>query len=126
MADKATKDGDRRARNPRGSGDRLREEIVEAGIRLVDETGDSAALTLRGVARAAGIAAPSIYQHFPSPRRRHGRRVAAGSPNCTGRSRHGRRRGLGGGKGEGGRHGWGKAPGGGWGRLWARLGRRAT
>jgi AcrR family transcriptional regulator len=65
MADKTTKDGDRRARNPRGSGDRLREEIVEAGIRLVDETGDAAALTLRGVARAAGIAAPSIYQHFP-------------------------------------------------------------
>lgn len=43
----------------------MREEIVAAGIRLVDETGDPAALTLRGVARVAGIKAPSIYQHFP-------------------------------------------------------------
>lgn len=51
-------------RNPRGSGARLRDQIVEAGIALIDETEDPAALTLRGVARAAGIAAPSIYHHF--------------------------------------------------------------
>jgi AcrR family transcriptional regulator len=65
MADDTPRDSDRRARNPRGSGARLREEIVEAGMRLVDQAGDPAALTLRGVARAAGIAAPSVYQHFP-------------------------------------------------------------
>lgn len=65
MADSTTKDGSGRARNPRGSGAKLREEIVAAGVRLVDEAGNPAALTLRGVARAAGITAPSVYQHFP-------------------------------------------------------------
>ena len=54
-----------RGRNPRGTGARLRDEIVDAGIALIDDTNDAAALTLRGVARTAGIAAPSIYRHFP-------------------------------------------------------------
>jgi AcrR family transcriptional regulator len=54
-----------RTRNPRGSGTRLREEIVNAAIALIDETNDPAALTLRGIARWAGISAPSIYPHFP-------------------------------------------------------------
>ena len=31
---------------------------------MIGETGDDAALTLRGVARRLGIAAPSIYRHF--------------------------------------------------------------
>jgi len=53
-----------RTRNPRGSGTRLRDEIVDAAIALVDETNDPAALTLRGIARRAGITAPSIYPHF--------------------------------------------------------------
>jgi AcrR family transcriptional regulator len=53
-----------RERNRRGDGSRLRDEIIDAGIALIDETNDSAALTLRGVARAAGISAPSIYPHF--------------------------------------------------------------
>ena len=54
-----------RGRNPRGTGARLRDEIIDAGITLIDDTNDAAALTLRGIARAAGIAAPSIYRHFP-------------------------------------------------------------
>jgi AcrR family transcriptional regulator len=53
-----------RDRNPRGSGARLRDEIIEAGIALIDNADDPAPLTLRGIARAAGIAAPSIYPHF--------------------------------------------------------------
>lgn len=53
-----------RGRNPRGSGTRLREEIIDAGVALIDERNDAGALTLRGIARAAGIAAPSIYPHF--------------------------------------------------------------
>jgi AcrR family transcriptional regulator len=53
-----------RTRNPRGSGARLREEIVGAAIALIDETNDPAPLTLRGIARRAGISAPSIYPHF--------------------------------------------------------------
>lgn len=52
-----------RIRNPRGEGRRLRDEIVGAATRLIDAQG-AAAVTLRAVAREAGIAAPSIYGHF--------------------------------------------------------------
>ena len=52
-----------RKRNPRGEGVRLREEIVNAAVRLID-TGGPERVTLRGVAREAGISAPSIYDHF--------------------------------------------------------------
>jgi len=55
----------RRARNPRGEGARLRDELVAAASEMVAETGDASQLSLRGVARAVGIAAPSIYRHFP-------------------------------------------------------------
>jgi AcrR family transcriptional regulator len=50
--------------NPRGEGIRLRAEIIAAARRLLERSGDEDALTLRGVAREAGIAAPSIYGHF--------------------------------------------------------------
>ena len=53
-----------RTRNPRGRGDLLRDEILDAAALLIDETNDPAALTLRGIARRAGISAPSIYAHF--------------------------------------------------------------
>ena len=53
-----------RARNRRGEGARLRDDIVSAAVGLLDETGDRAAVTLRAVARRVGIAAPSIYRHF--------------------------------------------------------------
>ncbi|MBB4688063.1 TetR/AcrR family transcriptional regulator [Amycolatopsis jiangsuensis] len=54
-----------RARNRRGEGARLRADIVAAAAELLDETGDESAVTLRSVARRVGIAAPSIYRHFP-------------------------------------------------------------
>ncbi|MFJ9846145.1 TetR/AcrR family transcriptional regulator [Kitasatospora sp. NPDC101155] len=54
-----------RPRNRRGEGARLREEIVTAAVELLDETGNEGAITLRSVARRVGIAAPSIYRHFP-------------------------------------------------------------
>ena len=53
-----------RRRNRRGEGDRLREEIITTASQVIGETGDDTALTLRGVARRLGIAAPSIYRHF--------------------------------------------------------------
>lgn len=54
-----------RQRNPRGQGDRLRDDIIEAASSLL---ADPAAppLTLRAVARAAGVAATSVYLHFDS------------------------------------------------------------
>ncbi|MCI2423016.1 TetR/AcrR family transcriptional regulator [Saccharopolyspora sp. K220] len=53
-----------RVRNRWGEGDRLRGEILEGASRLLSELGASDALTIRGVARAVGITAPSIYRHF--------------------------------------------------------------
>jgi AcrR family transcriptional regulator len=41
----------------------LRSEIVEATIRLIDARIER--LTLRAIAREAGITGPSIYDHFP-------------------------------------------------------------
>ena len=56
---------DPRPRNRRGDGRRLRGDILAAAAQLLDETGDEQAVTLRAVARRVGIAAPSIYSHFP-------------------------------------------------------------
>ncbi len=54
-----------RERNPRGQGERLRAEILAATSRLLEKLGSEEALSLRAVAREVGIAAPSIYLHFP-------------------------------------------------------------
>lgn len=53
-----------RTRNRRGEGGLLRDEIVTAAERLLETEGTEEAITLRSVAREAGIAAPSIYTHF--------------------------------------------------------------
>ncbi|MFF1873911.1 TetR/AcrR family transcriptional regulator [Kitasatospora herbaricolor] len=53
-----------RGRNPRGQGERLRAEIVDAALRMLDELADDQALSLRAVAREVGIAATSVYIHF--------------------------------------------------------------
>jgi AcrR family transcriptional regulator len=53
-----------RTRNRRGEGVRLRDEILEAARALIEESGEQA-VSLRSVARRVGIAAPSIYAHFP-------------------------------------------------------------
>jgi AcrR family transcriptional regulator len=63
MADEPTATASR-ARNRRGEGARLREEIVAGAVALLDETGDETSVTLRAVARRVGISAPSIYRHF--------------------------------------------------------------
>lgn len=56
--------GLRRARAPRGSGDRLREEILDAATGLLLETGQARSVSIRSVARRVGITPPSIYLHF--------------------------------------------------------------
>jgi AcrR family transcriptional regulator len=53
-----------RERNPRGQGGRLRAEILTAATGILDETGTEQAVTLRAVARRAGVSAPAIYGHF--------------------------------------------------------------
>jgi AcrR family transcriptional regulator len=53
-----------RRRNPRGQGDALRAEMIEAAATLLDELADDEALSLRAVARAVHIAATSVYIHF--------------------------------------------------------------
>ena len=54
----------RRKRAPRGQGERLREEILAAAERLLIETGDDEAVSIRAVADAVGVTPPSIYLHF--------------------------------------------------------------
>jgi len=54
----------KRVPNVRGEGERLRQEILGAATRILEETGREDALSLRGVAREVGIAAPSVYRHF--------------------------------------------------------------
>ena len=54
----------KRRPNPRGQGGRLRDELLNAASGLLAAGGRDTELTLRSVARAAGVAAPSVYQHF--------------------------------------------------------------
>jgi AcrR family transcriptional regulator len=53
-----------RQRARKGEGERLRGEIIEAADRLLVETGDEDAVTVRAVAREVGCTAPAIYLHF--------------------------------------------------------------
>jgi AcrR family transcriptional regulator len=53
----------RRQRNPRGQGERLREDIIEAASRLLEDPA-APPLSLRSVARAVGVATTSVYLHF--------------------------------------------------------------
>lgn len=54
----------RRARSPRGQGEQLREEILAAAERMLIESGDESALSIRAIAAAVGVTPPSIYLHF--------------------------------------------------------------
>ena len=55
---------ERRSRARRGEGDRLREEILVAAERILIETNDQSALSIRAIAAAVGVTPPSIYLHF--------------------------------------------------------------
>jgi AcrR family transcriptional regulator len=54
----------RRRRAPRGSGDQLRDEILDATTELLLETGHAKAVSIRSVAQRVGVTPPSIYLHF--------------------------------------------------------------
>lgn len=54
-----------RRRNPRGQGERLRTELLDAAAEILARDGNARGLSLSSVARAVGIAATSVYLHFP-------------------------------------------------------------
>jgi AcrR family transcriptional regulator len=54
----------RRRRAPRGFGDLLRDEILDAATELLLETGHAKAVSIRSVAERVGVTPPSIYLHF--------------------------------------------------------------
>jgi AcrR family transcriptional regulator len=53
-----------RRRNPRGSGEQLRGEIVAAAKELLAKAASSDDVSIRAVADAVGVTPPSIYLHF--------------------------------------------------------------
>lgn len=58
----------RRPRSMRGEGQQLRGELLNAGHRLLDRTGDPRSVTIRAVVGMAGVAPPALYRHFPGRR----------------------------------------------------------
>src|ERR1700730_40457 len=56
--------GLRRPRAPRGLGDRLRHEILDAATDLLLETGQARAVSIRSGAQRVGVTSPSIYLAF--------------------------------------------------------------
>lgn len=53
-----------RRRSRRGEGEQLRDEVLAAVNRLLDEWGSDEKLTMRAVAHAVGVTPGSIYLHF--------------------------------------------------------------
>lgn len=53
-----------RQRNQRGQGGLLREEILSAAVRVIDRAQNEVEVSLRSIAREAGIATMSVYGHF--------------------------------------------------------------
>ena len=53
-----------RPRLPKGSGDLLRDQIIDAATELILASEDAKAPSTREVTRALGITAPSLYRHF--------------------------------------------------------------
>jgi AcrR family transcriptional regulator len=53
-----------RERNPRGEGDKLRVELLDAAAELMAEKGDIDAISLRSIAARAGVSPTAVYRHF--------------------------------------------------------------
>jgi AcrR family transcriptional regulator len=65
-----------RVRNRRGEGERLRAEILRAASEELAEAGDVDLVSIRSVARRAGISAPAVYLHFADKREMLGAAIA--------------------------------------------------
>lgn len=57
-----------RQRNPRGTGERLHGELVEAAVRVLAAHGDTERLSIRAVAAEARVTPPAVYRCFPDRR----------------------------------------------------------
>ena len=53
-----------RRRSPRGEGETLRTDLVAAAADLIAEHGEIEAVSLRAVARRAGVSPTAVYRHF--------------------------------------------------------------
>lgn len=53
-----------RRRNPRGQGQALRDELLDAAEALLRERGDEALVSVNDVVGAVGVTPPSLYAHF--------------------------------------------------------------
>ena len=60
--------GPPRQRNPRGTGERLRDELVDSAVRVLAAHGDTERLSIRAVAAEAQVTPPAVYKHFPDRR----------------------------------------------------------
>ena len=78
-----------RARNARGEGDRLREQLLVAAVTLIEDEGDAGRVSVRAIAKAAGVSPTALYLHFPDPwwKKRHEKRLVAGAPLLDGIAR---------------------------------------
>ena len=49
-----------RQRNPRGTGERLRDELIDAAVRVLAARGDTERLSIRAVAAEAQVSPPAV------------------------------------------------------------------
>jgi AcrR family transcriptional regulator len=52
-----------RPRNPRGAGQQLRGDLIDAAVQLISDTGNPEAVSIRAVAKAAGVTPTAAYRH---------------------------------------------------------------
>jgi len=64
MATSTTNATTERRRNARGEGERLRIELLDAATELMAEHGTIEGISLRAVARRAGVSPTAVYRHF--------------------------------------------------------------
>jgi len=53
-----------RPRSPRGEGDKLREQLIAATVARLDAEGDADRVSVRSIAKAAGVSPTALYLHF--------------------------------------------------------------
>src|SRR6478752_4367465 len=53
-----------RPRSPRGQGEQLRRDLIHAALTLLSAAGDPEDVSIRAVAKAAGVSPTAAYRHF--------------------------------------------------------------